>query len=96
MTKIKKTVQSATIKKDEKNKDFAMPMQSYKYMAIGCAIIILGFLLMIGGGNEDPTKFDASAMFSFQRITLAPVIVIAGFIFVGYAIMRKPKDTNAE
>ena len=80
--------------KEEKNKDFAIPKQNYRYMAIGCAIIVLGFLLMIGGGNEDPTIFDAAKIFSFRRITLAPIIVIAGFIFVGYAIMRKPKNVN--
>lgn len=82
--------------KEEKNKDFAMPKQSYKYLAIGCAIIVLGFILMIGGGNADPTKFDASEMFSFRRITLAPIIVVAGFVFVGYAIMRNPKNTKAD
>jgi len=94
MAQIKKTApvkkESTPLKKEE-NKDFAMPKESYRYMAIGCAIIVLGFLLMIGGGNDDPTIFDASKMFSFRRITLAPIIVIAGFIFVGYAIMRKPK-----
>lgn len=87
MAKINKHTQA----KEDKNENFAMPKQSYKYMAIGCAIIVLGFLLMIGGGNEDPTKFDAASMFSFRRITLAPIIVVAGFVFVGYAIMRKPK-----
>jgi len=95
MAKIKKSTQgkSVPVKKEEKNKDFAMPKQSYKFLAIGCAIIVLGFLLMIGGGSDDPTVFDASKMFSFRRITLAPIIVIAGFIFVGYAIMRNPKTT---
>ena len=96
MAQIKTKVTKPNPIKEERNKDFAMPQQSYKYMAIGCAIIVLGFLLMIGGGNEDPTQFDASEMFSFRRITLAPIIVMAGFIFVGYAIMRKPKDINAE
>jgi hypothetical protein len=86
-----KTNKSTQIKED---KNFAMPKQSYKFMAIGCAIIVVGFLLMLGGGNADPTQFDASAMFSFRRITLAPIIVVAGFVFVGYAIMRKPKGES--
>ncbi|MDR3227791.1 MAG: DUF3098 domain-containing protein [Prevotellaceae bacterium] len=90
MAKFKKVI---TIKENaDKDKDFAMPKQSYKLMAIGCAIIVVGFLLMIGGGNADPTIHDAEEMFSFRRITLAPIIVVAGFIFVGYSIMRKPKD----
>ncbi|MDR2650935.1 MAG: DUF3098 domain-containing protein [Prevotellaceae bacterium] len=84
----------STTQKEKEDKNFAIPRQNYKLIAIGCAIIFLGFLLMIGGGNADPTKFDASAMFSFRRITLAPIIVIAGFIFVGYAIMRKPKENQ--
>ncbi|MDR1199522.1 MAG: DUF3098 domain-containing protein [Prevotellaceae bacterium] len=88
------TVKKATPVKEIENKNFAMHRQSYKFMAIGCAVIVLGFLLMIGGGNTDPTQFDESKMFSFQRITLAPLIVVAGFIFVGYAIMRKPKTNK--
>jgi hypothetical protein len=90
MATFKKSV--STKANDDKN--FAMPKQSYKYMAIGCAIIVLGFLLMIGGGNDDPTQFDESKMFSFTRITLAPIIVVAGFVFVGYSIMRKPKENK--
>jgi hypothetical protein len=86
-------IKTAPVKEIE-NKNFAMPKQNYRLMAIGCAIIVLGFLLMIGGGNADPAQFDESKMFSFQRITLAPIIVVAGFIFVGYAIMRKPQKNK--
>ena len=96
MAKIKTKVTKSNPVKEEKDKNFAMPKDSYKYIAIGCAIIVLGFLFMIGGGNEDPNIFDASKMFSFRRITLAPIIVMAGFIFVGYAIMRKPKNTTTD
>ncbi|MDR0754117.1 MAG: DUF3098 domain-containing protein [Prevotellaceae bacterium] len=88
------TKKKSTPIKENENKNFAIPRQNYKFMAAGCAIIFLGFLLMIGGGNEDPTKFDAAEMFSFRRITLAPIIVVAGFIFVGYSIMRKPKENK--
>ncbi|MDR1347889.1 MAG: DUF3098 domain-containing protein [Prevotellaceae bacterium] len=88
------TAKKAAPVKEIENKNFAMHRQNYKFMAIGCVVIVLGFLLMIGGGNADPAQFDASKMFSFQRITLAPVIVVAGFIFVGYAIMRKPKNNK--
>ncbi|MDR1985207.1 MAG: DUF3098 domain-containing protein [Prevotellaceae bacterium] len=90
------TIKKSTPIKENENKNFAMPRQSYKYLAIGFAIIVIGFLLMIGGGSENPAEFDESAMFSFRRITLAPIIVVAGFIFVGYAIMRKPKSNNAD
>ncbi|MDR2293318.1 MAG: DUF3098 domain-containing protein [Prevotellaceae bacterium] len=86
------TQKKSTQMKEDKNKNFALPRENYLFLAAGCAIIVLGFVLMIGGGNEDPTIFNADEMFSFRRITLAPIIVVAGFIFVGYAIMRKPKQ----
>ncbi|MDR2126187.1 MAG: DUF3098 domain-containing protein [Prevotellaceae bacterium] len=88
------TIKKSTPIKENENKNFAMPSQNYKFLAAGCAIIVLGFLLMLGGGNEDPTQFDADKMFSFRRITLATLVVVAGFVFVGYAIMRKPKENK--
>ena len=54
-------------------------------------IIIFGFILMAGGGSDDPNVFDES-IFSFTRITLAPIVVLAGFGFEIYAIMHKPKS----
>lgn len=79
-------------KKDDKSiPEFAIARDSYKYLAIGFAIIVLGFLLMIGGKSEDPNVFNYE-MFSFRRITLAPLVVMFGFIFEIWAIMRKPKD----
>jgi hypothetical protein len=81
------------VKKDEKQPaEFAIAKDSYKYLAIGFAIIVLGFLLMIGGRSDNPNVFNYE-MFSFRRITLAPVIVMIGFIFEIWVIMRKPKDT---
>ncbi len=57
-------------------------------MLIGIGIIILGFILMIGGGSDDPNLFNYE-MFNFRRITLAPILVIGGFAFEVYAIMKK-------
>jgi hypothetical protein len=56
---------------------------------IGLAINVVGFLLMIGGGSEDPSKFDANELFSFQRITLSPILIIAGYIVILYSIMKR-------
>lgn len=67
-----------------------LTMTNYKLMLIGLVIIIIGFILMTGGGSNDPNVFDKS-MFSFRRITLAPIIVLAGFAFEIYAIMHRPK-----
>lgn len=76
--------------KEDKNK-FALEPANYKLLLIGIGIIILGFVLMSGGGSEDPNVFDES-IFSFRRITLAPVVVLLGFLFEIYAIMYKPKN----
>jgi len=59
-------------------------------MAIGFIIIIIGFVLMAGGRSDDPAVFNPS-IFSFRRITLAPLILLFGFIFEIYAIMKKFK-----
>ena len=72
------------------NPGFALGPENYKLMAIGLGIIIIGFILMIGGNSKDPNVFNP-AIFSFRRITLAPMILLAGFIFEVYAIMKKTK-----
>ena len=55
---------------------------------------ILGFILMIGGKSEDPSVFNEEEIFSFRRITLAPMVVLAGFIFEIWAIMKKPRSNS--
>ena len=75
--------------------NFALGPENYKLLAIGFAIIVVGFLLMIGGKSDSPDKFSEN-IFSFRRITLAPIVVLAGFIFEIWAIMKKPKDTNQQ
>ena len=70
---------------------FALPSDNYKFVWIGIAIIVFGFILMAGGRSDDPQVFS-EAMFSVRRIVIAPMIVLAGFIFEIYAIMRKPKS----
>jgi membrane-bound ClpP family serine protease len=62
-------------------------------LAIGFAIIVVGFLLMLGGRSEDPNVFNED-MFNFRRITLAPIIVLAGFVFEIWAIMKKPSGKD--
>jgi len=69
---------------------FALAKENYIYLIIGFAIIILGFLLMMGGKSDDPKVFNARELFSFRRITLAPIVVVAGFAFEIWAIMKKP------
>lgn len=79
--------------KDTKKKfDFALGMENYRLLLIGFGIIVLGFILMMGGGSSDPKVFTGDELFSFRRITLAPIVVLFGFIFEIYAIMKKPKE----
>ncbi len=67
-----------------------MTKKNYILMLIGLGIIVLGFVLMAGGGSDDPAVFN-ERMFSFRRITLAPIVVIGGFVFEGFAIMWRPR-----
>ncbi len=83
------------IKTDTKP-DFPLTIENYKLLIIGFAIIILGFLLMIGGGSENPSVFNGKELFSFRRITLAPLVILFGFGFEIWAIMKKPKNNNEE
>jgi fumarate reductase subunit D len=82
------------LKNENKEKlNFALGPENYKLLAIGFAIIVAGFLLMLGGRSEDPNKFS-DKIFSFRRITLAPIVVLIGFIFEIWAIMKKPKASD--
>lgn len=84
---------SNTNKPEDKKVEFALGRENYILLIIGFAIIIFGFLLMIGGKADSPNEFN-EAVFSFRRITLAPIIVLFGFVFEIYAIMKKPADTE--
>ena len=64
--------------------------RNYKFMLIGIFFIALGFILMSGGGSEDPNIFNEE-IYSFRRIRLAPMLVILGFIIEVYAILTKPE-----
>lgn len=76
---------------ESKNAEFALDKSNYILMGIGLLAIVLGFILMWGGKSESPNVFN-DEMFSFRRITLAPLMVFGGFIFQIYAIMKKPKQ----
>ena len=69
--------------------------KNYYVLIAGIALIILGYILMIGGGSEDPNVFNPE-IFNFQRITLAPMFCLLGFVTIIVAIMWRPKETAAE
>ena len=69
--------------------DFAFKKRNYILLIIGLIFIIIGFILMSGGKSEDPTVFLPEEIFSFQRITLATILVMAGFVIEIFAVMHK-------
>lgn len=70
---------------------FLFDKTNYYIMFGGLALILLGFVLMSGGKSTDPHVFNKEEIYSFRRITLAPILIILGFVVEVAAIMRKPK-----
>ena len=75
--------------------NFSLPSKNVKIIGIGLLVMVLGFVLMLGGGSSDPNVFNP-AMFSFRRLTLAPIVIIAGIIVVLFGIMKTPKEKKEE
>lgn len=78
------------MKNDEQKPDFLFEKVNYKFLLIGLAVIAFGFILMSGGGSDDPKVFSED-IFNFRRIRLAPTIVLAGFGIAIYSIFKNPK-----
>jgi hypothetical protein len=74
---------------------FGFQKENYKILLIGLAINIVGFILMIGGATEDPNVFSEEELFSSTRITVSPMLILIGYIVILYAIMKKPKHSEA-
>ena len=68
--------------------NFAITPKGLKLLLIGVAVMILGFILMMGGGSDDPQVFNY-AMFDFRRLVLAPIVIVAGIVIEVVAIMKK-------
>ncbi len=77
-------------KEEKHNREFIFGKRNYIIMLIGLLIIAIGFILMAGGGSEDPTVFNEE-IYNFRRIRLAPTLVIVGLLVEIYAILANPK-----
>lgn len=75
--------------------EFIFSRKNYKFMIIGVGFIILGFILMAGGGSDDPTIFNPE-IYSWRRIRLAPTFILIGFAIEVYAILLNPTSKNNE
>lgn len=85
------TGQDVDLKEFAKTAPYAFNDKNYKMLLIGLAINVLGFILMIGGGADDPNEFNADELFSHVRITIAPMLIVLGYAVIMIAIMKKPK-----
>ncbi|RZJ36341.1 MAG: DUF3098 domain-containing protein [Flavobacterium sp.] len=72
------------------NNEFLFGKLNYRILLIGLGVIALGFVLMSGGGSDNPAVFNED-IFSFRRIRLAPTVVLIGFGIIIYSILKNPK-----
>ena len=68
--------------------------ENYRWMAIGLVAVALGLILMGGGKSKDPNVFNPKEIYSFTRITLAPILILGGFVIEIFAIFRKDKKES--
>ena len=68
-----------------------MPSRNVKIIGIGLLVMVLGFVLMIGGGSSDPNVFNPE-MFNFRRLTIAPLLIVAGVVVIIVGIMKTPRN----
>jgi hypothetical protein len=78
---------------EQEKQEFLFEKVNYKILLIGIGVIALGFILMSGGGSDDPKVFN-EAVFNFQRIRLAPTLVLIGFGITIYSIVKNPTKKN--
>ncbi len=80
---------------NEKSMPSIFNKENYKWMLLGLLVMALGMILMAGGKNTDPTIFDKSKVYSSTRITIAPLLILAGLVIEIFAIFKKPKNAVA-
>ena len=91
MSDVKKTPTTAPKAHNNSNQgQFIFGRENYILLLVALALIILGYVLMAGGGSDDPNVFSEE-IFSARRITIAPIVILSGFALGVYAILRKPK-----
>ncbi len=79
------------MEKEKKGFDFAFRKENYILMGVGVLLLILGYILLSGGGSDDPAVFS-EALFNTRRLVVAPLVILAGFIVEIWAIMKRPKE----
>ena len=77
---------------EKPKRELAFGKENYQLFIAAVVVVIIGYLLMVGGGSDDPNVFNKEEIFSFRRITLAPIVVLIGLGLGFYSILKKPKD----
>ncbi len=85
--------QENQLPESSKHNQFIFERKNYLFMLIGLAVIALGFILMVGGGSNNPTIFNPE-IYSWRRIRLAPTLVLIGFGIEVYAILLNPRSSS--
>lgn len=83
--------QKSEDKKEQKEQRVIFDRRNYIWMLVGVGLIVLGFVLMAGGGSDNPAEFNYDEIFAWRRIGLAPMLCLAGFGVEVYAIMHRFK-----
>ena len=71
--------------------NFTFGKRNYQLLIVGVILMTIGFILMSGGGSEDPNVFS-DAIFNTQRLTIAPILILSGLVIEVFAILHKPKE----
>ena len=71
--------------------NFTFGKRNYQLLIAGGIVMTMGFILMSGGGSEDPNVFS-DAIFNTQRLTIAPILILSGLVIEVFAILYKPKE----
>lgn len=87
----KPTVTSTKSETAKATKSPLFQADNIKWMIAGVVVIVIGLLLMAGGKSKDPNVFDVNEVYSWRRVTLAPILVVGGLVIEIFAIMKKPR-----
>ncbi|MBS1496209.1 MAG: DUF3098 domain-containing protein [Bacteroidetes bacterium] len=86
--------QDKKTKKEAATTNTLFDKENFKWMLVGIVVIVIGYFLMSGGNSDNPNVFNGKEIYSFRRITLAPFLIVLGFVIEIFAIMKKSKKTS--
>lgn len=82
-----------TVTAPQEKASFAFGKENYLLMIAGVVLTAVGMLLMTGGASDDPNKMSEE-IFDFRRLTVAPIVIVAGYVVVLFSIIKKSKEAN--